>query len=125
MRADLINPMVLAYLGDGIFEVMVREYLVVDKGVCKPKELQKQAIMFVSASAQRNFIETALEQHWLKEEEMDMYKRGRNAKTGKNETVDHSYSTGFEAIIGHLYIDHQQERIEELFALYKTVVGNI
>lgn len=122
MRADLMNPIVLAYLGDAIFEVVVREYLVITVGVCKPKELQKQAICFVSATAQRKFIETALEKEWLSEEEVGIYKRGRNAKTGKNETVDHSYSTGFEAIIGHLHIEKKQTRIEEIFALYKTVI---
>ncbi|MFV0394756.1 MAG: Mini-ribonuclease 3 [Coprobacillaceae bacterium] len=122
MRADLMNPLILAYLGDGVFETMVREYLVVELEICKPNDLQKKAITFVSAAAQRKFIETALENEWLSEKEIDIYKRGRNTKTGKNETVDHSYSTGFEAIIGQLHLEDNKARIDEIFALYKTVV---
>jgi|AKZA01.1.fsa_nt_gi Uncharacterized protein conserved in bacteria len=122
MRADLMNPLILAYLGDAIFEVLVREYLVVTLGICKPNDLQQKAITYVSATAQRNFIEKALENNWLSEREIAMYKRGRNTKTGKNETVAHTYSTGFEAIIGHLHLEGNAQRIEELFTLYKTVV---
>lgn len=122
MRADLMNPMILAYLGDAIFELMVREYLVVELKICKPNDLQNKAITYVSANAQRKFIEEALENNWLSDREIDMYKRGRNTKTGKNETVSHSYSTGFEAIIGHLHLEGNMKRIAELFSLYKTVV---
>lgn len=121
MRADLINPLILAYLGDAIFEVMVREYLVVELGIRKPNDLQKKAITFVSASGQRKFIELALENQWLQEKEILIYKRGRNTKAGKNETVDHSYSTGFEAIIGQLHLEGQTDRIDEIFTLYKTI----
>lgn len=122
MRTELMNAMVLAYIGDAIFEVIVREYLVTIEGICKPKELQEKAITFVSATAQRQFVEKALTNNWLQEAEIDTYKRGRNSKTGKNETVNHSYSTGFEAVIGQLYLDGKTKRIEEIFEIYKTVV---
>lgn len=126
MRPELLNPLALAYLGDGVFEVYVREYLIVEKQITKPDLLQKEAIQFVSAKAQASFMKEAMIQHWLSEEEIAIYKRGRNAKntrTMKNTSViTHNQSSGFEALIGHLYLLHQDDRILEIFELYKDYV---
>jgi len=126
MRPELINPLALAYLGDGIFEVYVREYLIVEKGITKPDLLQKEAIQFVSARAQAEFMKEAMTQQWLSEEEISIYKRGRNAKntrTMKNTSViTHNQSSGFEALIGHLYLLKNDKRIFEIFELYKEYV---
>lgn len=122
MRADVINPLILAYLGDAIFEVLVREYLIKETDIAKPNEYQKQAVNFVSATAQMEFMKQAIHKEWLTEKEIDIYKRGRNTKSGKNETVAHSHSTGFEAIIGQLYLEGNTTRIEEIFTMYKTTV---
>lgn len=126
MRPELINPLALAYLGDGVFEVYVREYLIVEKNITKPDLLQKEAIQFVSAKAQANFMNEAIQKQWLSEEEIGIYKRGRNAKskrTMKNTSVIvHNQSSGFEALIGHLYLLHNDERISEIFELYKKFI---
>ena len=122
MRPDLLNPLVLAYLGDAIFEVMVREYLIKHTDITKPNDYQQAAIQFVSAAAQMEFVKRAVEENWLTEKEIDIYKRGRNTKGGKNETVAHSHSTGFEAIIGQLYLEENKDRITELFTLYKSIL---
>ncbi len=126
MRPELINPLALAYLGDGVFEVYVREYLIIEKNVTKPDLLQKEAIKFVSAKAQAQFMKEAICQQWVSEEEISIYKRGRNAKntrTMKNTSVIiHNQSSGFEALIGHLYLLHNDERISEIFELYKEFV---
>lgn len=126
MRPELINPLALAYLGDAIFEVYVREYLIVEKNITKPDLLQKEAIGFVSAVAQAGFMKEAIEKQWISEEEIGIYKRGRNAKgrrAMKNTSViTHNQSSGFEALIGHLYLVKQESRIEELFELYKDYV---
>ena len=126
MRPGLINPLALAYLGDGVFEVYVREYLIIEKNVTKPDLLQKEAIKFVSAKAQAQFMKEAICQQWVSEEEISIYKRGRNAKntrTMKNTSVViHNQSSGFEALIGHLYLLHNDERISEIFELYKEFV---
>lgn len=126
MRPELINPLALAYLGDGVFEVYVREYLIIEKNVTKPDLLQKEAIKFVSAKAQAQFMKEAICQQWVSEEEISIYKRGRNAKntrTMKNTSVViHNQSSGFEALIGHLYLLHNDERISEIFELYKEFV---
>lgn len=120
MRADLLNPLILAYLGDAVFEVMVREYLIRHTDITKPNDYQQAAIQFVSAIAQMDFMQKAMQKGWLSEKEIDIYKRGRNTKGGKNETVAHSHSTGFEAIIGQLYLEENMNRIDELFTLYKA-----
>ena len=108
MRPELINPLVLAYLGDGVFEVYVREYLIVEKNITKPDLLQKEAIQFVSAKAQAAFMKEAIMNAWVSEDEIGIYKRGRNAKCTRvmknTSVITHNQSSGFEALIGHLYL---------------------
>lgn len=128
MRPQLINPLALAYLGDGVFEVYVREYLLVEKDITKPDLLQKAAVRFVSAKAQAAFMKEAIVNQWVSEEEISIYKRGRNAKNNRvmknTSVITHNQSSGFEALIGHLYLLKKQDRIEEIFELYKTFVEN-
>ena len=124
MNPDFINPMVLAYLGDSVFELLVREYLIVESVYIKPNDLQKQAIKYVSAPSHKSFVFYAMENNLLTEKEITIYKRGRNTKNTKNETSDHRHSTGFEAIIGQLYLEKNKERINEIFALYKDFIRN-
>lgn len=126
MRPELINPLALAYLGDGVFEVYVREYLLVEREITKPDLLQKEAIQFVSAKAQAEFMKEAINNQWVNEEEIRIYKRGRNAKNTRvmknTSVITHNQSSGFEALIGHLYLMHEDERILEIFELYKDFV---
>lgn len=126
MKPELINVLALAYLGDSVFEVYVREYLLVEKGIMKPDLLQQASKSFVSAKAQAAFMQEAILEQWLSEEEISIYKRGRNAKSRhvpKNTSVFiYNQSTGFEALIGHLYLLKKQERITEIFELFKVFV---
>lgn len=126
MRPELVNPLVLAYLGDGVFEVYVREHLIVERGISKPDLLQKEAVLYVSAKAQSEFMKEAILNNWVSEEEIAIYKRGRNAKSTRvmknTSVVVHNQSSGFEALIGHLYLKKQDDRISELFDLYKEFV---
>ncbi|MEG0276265.1 MAG: ribonuclease III domain-containing protein [Coprobacillus sp.] len=126
MRPELLNPLALAYLGDGVFEVYVREYLLVECDITKPDLLQKEAIRYVSAKAQAAFMKEAMINEWIDEDEIRIYKRGRNAKNTRvmknTSIITHNQSSGFEALIGHLYLMKQKERIEELFELYKEFV---
>lgn len=124
MRPELINANVLAYLGDGIFEVLVRDYLVKDSGLVKPNDLQKEAIKYVSASSHAGFMHEMIDRDFFSEREIDIYKRGRNTKGGKNESLDHMHSTGFEAIIGTLYLEEDLKRIKEIFDQYKLYINN-
>lgn len=122
MRPDLINASVLAYLGDSVFEMMVRDYLVRESKLVKTNDFQKEAIKFVSANSHAQFMHEMIAEGFFDEIEVGIYKRGRNTKGGKNESLDHMHSTGFEAIIGTLYLEENTSRLNEIFNRYKEYI---
>ena len=125
MRPELMNALAVAYLGDAVFEVYVREYLLTEKGSMKPNDLQKSSIKYVSAYAHAGFMKYALSKDFFSEEEIRIFKRGRNSKghSVKNKSVIvHNQSSGFEALIGHLYLNKQTERLDEIFEMFKKYV---
>ena len=101
------NMLVLAYLGDSVYELYIRKYLV-DKGICKVKELQSESIKYVSAKSQSNYLKELMDNNMLTEEEVNIVKCARNHKSNhkpKNcDIVTYKLSTGFEALIGYLYL---------------------
>ena len=115
MNPELMNSMVLAYLGDSIIEFMARDYLIKESGLKKVNELYQKATHFVSSKAHADFIHHCLDKDILTEHEISIYKRGRNTKNHKNETAEHRCSTGFEALIGYLYLENNHDRIKEIF----------
>lgn len=113
--AAQISPLTLAYLGDGVYELLVREKLVLRSNKSNGK-LHFEATHFVSAKAQSEFVEKIMD--ILTEEEIAVYKRGRNsdAVPPKNtELSDYKRATGLEALFGYLYLSGQMERVEFLF----------
>ena len=118
MQARLMNPVVLAYIGDGVHTLYVREKLAFSSDV-KSNVLQKKESKLVCATAQARAINGLLTE--LNEEEIAIYKRARNAKKGskaKNSTAgDYVKSTGFEAVVGYLYITGQIERLNYILSL--------
>lgn len=122
MRPDLVNAAVLAYLGDAVFEVMVRDYLVKESGLAKTNDFQKEAVKYVSASSHAMFMHDMLGEDFFDEREIGIYKRGRNTKGSKNESLEHLHSTGFEAIIGTLYLEKNYDRLELIFKRYKEYI---
>ncbi|MCT8976531.1 Mini-ribonuclease 3 [Clostridium sp. CX1] len=114
--ARQINPLVLAYVGDSVYEVFVRAYLVEKNRDMSVHKLHKKAIEFVKAHAQSEFIKKLEDK--LNEEEIYFFKRGRNSKsatTPKNADIqEYRFATGFESLIGFLYITEQSERLEYL-----------
>lgn len=106
------SPLVLAYIGDGIYELVIRTILV-SKGNCQANTLHKKASNYVKAATQSAMILAIQEE--LTEEEHHIYKRGRNAKAvtvAKNATMhDYRQATGFEALMGYLYLTNQMERM--------------
>ena len=126
MRPELMNALAVAYLGDAVFEVYVREYLLTEKGIMKPHELQRASIKYVSAYAHAGFMKYALSKNFFTEEEVRLFKRGRNCKghSVKNKSVVvHNQSSGFESMVGHLYLTKQTERLDEIFELFKSEKG--
>ena len=109
------SPLTLAYIGDGIFDLVIRS-IVVGRGNTKASQLHQRTSQIVKAHTQAQMIE-ALESR-LTEEEADIYRRGRNAKSytmAKNASMsDYRKATGFEALMGYLYLTDQFERVVEL-----------
>ncbi len=112
------SPLTLAYIGDGIFDLVIRS-IVVGKGNTKASQLHKRTSNVVKAASQSEMMERLLPV--LTEEEQAVYKRGRNAKSptmAKNATMsDYRRATGFEALMGYLYLDNQVERMMELIKI--------
>ena len=109
------SPLTLAYIGDGIFDLVIRS-IVVGKGNTKASRLHARTSQIVKAHSQAMMVE-ALEEV-LTEEEADIYRRGRNAKSptmAKNSSMsDYRKATGFEALFGYLYLNNKYDRIVEL-----------
>lgn len=113
----LLNGLALAYVGDAIYEIYIRDFLI-RQGLTKPNMLHKTATKYVSAKSQAYLMKLILEAEILSEAEVLMYKRGRNAKShtyAKNADVTtYRISTGFESLFGYLHLTDQKSRVEEL-----------
>lgn len=112
-----LSPLNLAFIGDCVYEMLVRETLVIDAN--RPvNDLHRESVKFVSAKAQTAAFEKIKD--ILTEEEIAVYKRGRNAKVGhspKSATEgEYHCATGVEALFGYLYLTEQLDRIKELFS---------
>lgn len=109
------SPLTLAYIGDAIYDLIIRT-LIVKQGNSRPEKMHKRASALVKASAQAEMIERLLPM--LTEEEHAIYKRGRNAKSytmAKNATMlDYRKATGFEALMGYLYLKEDMSRLIDL-----------
>lgn len=111
------NSLVLAYLGDSIYEIYVREYLI-NSNINKVKELQEESKKYVSAKSQAYFLKNMLDNDFFKEEELDIIKRGRNAKVSSHpkniDIVTYKHATALETLIGYLYLNNNKNRIDEI-----------
>lgn len=117
MDINLINIVTLAYLGDAIYEVYVREYLI-KKGIALVDNLQKEAIKYVSAKNQANIVSYLIDNNILNEFELEVFRRGKNYKRDSHprntDIITYKMSTGFEAVIGYLYLENSKERLDEI-----------
>lgn len=111
-----LSPLQLAYVGDAAYELLIRHFLISVKNI-SVHQLHKESIKFVKAKAQKDIL-FKIKEH-LTEEEWNTVKRGRNAKSGtipKNADLqDYKYATGFEALIGFLYLLKRFDRLAEVF----------
>ena len=111
-EARQLNPLVLAYIGDAVYEVFIRTYCIELNRDMLVHKLHKKVVSFVKAHSQSEFMKGIEE--LLTEDEMGIFKRGRNTKSSvpKNADVqEYRMATGFEAVIGYLYITEQSERL--------------
>ncbi len=111
----LMNPLTWAYIGDNVYELFIRTYLINTTNL-KPHKLHIEAIKYVKASAQANILKNIYED--LTEEEKEIVRRGRNTENHhvpKNSNVqEYMYATAFEALIGYLYLTKQNKRLKEI-----------
>ena len=116
-EASQQSALTLAYLGDAVYELLVREKLVIHSHKTNGK-LHFEATRFVSAKAQSEFVEKIL--GTLTPEELSVYKRGRNSDAVPPKNTDvavYKRATGLETLFGYLYLSGRTDRIEELFEI--------
>lgn len=120
MQANMYNGLSLAYVGDAVYELYIRKYAL-SIGLTKVNALHKKVTEFTSGEAQCRFIRKLLEDNVLTEEEIGIYKRGRNSHVNSSrkniDLATYLDATGFEALIGFLYLNGSIDRLEELIAL--------
>lgn len=111
------NVLVLAYLGDSIYEFFIREALI-KRNIAKVNDLQKEAISYVSATSQAKFLKNMIDNKFLTSDEESIVYRARNHKSNHkpkySSMVTYKNATGIEALIGYLYYENKIERIKEI-----------
>ena len=116
MFGDYMNNLVLAYLGDAVYELWIREYLI-NKNIGKVNDLQIESMKYVSAKSQAYHLKRLIDENFLNEDEIDIVKRRRNASSHNKKNIDivtYKKSTGLECLIGSLKIDNNINRINEI-----------
>lgn len=112
-----VNVLVLAYMGDTVYEDYIRKYLI-GTGIGNVNDLQTESLKYVSAKSQAKFLTEMIDNNYLSENELDIVKRARNYKTTSHpkscDIVTYKYATGLEALIGYLYLDGNIERVNEI-----------
>lgn len=123
MNPNECSGRTLAFLGDAVWSLLVRSTLI-ENGDGKGKTLQKKSISYVSAKAQSAFYDKLHQENFFTEEEEEVYHRGRNSDAGsvpKNtDAQTYRMSTGFEAVLGALYLEKKNDRIQEIWDKIRT-----
>lgn len=127
MNIDCINVITLAYLGDSVYEVYIREYLI-NKGIIYVDKLQKEAIKYVSAKSQAKILDYLIDNNYLTNDEIDIVKRGRNYKRDSHpkntDIITYKKSTGFECLVGYLYLSKNINRLDKIMNIIKEEYVN-
>ena len=117
MDAKMYNGLSLAYVGDAVYEIYIRKHAL-SLGLTKVNSLHKKVVEFTSGEAQAKIVRGLLSTGILTEEEISIYKRGRNSHINSNrkniDLADYLDATGFEALIGFLYLNGNVDRLEEI-----------
>jgi ribonuclease III family protein len=125
MNPSLLNGSTLAFVGDAVLSLLVREYLV-NQGLTKAKDLQEASVAYVSAKAQAKFVTLLIENNQLSDEEFSIYRRGRNHRSdsiAKNaDVITYRQATGFEALIGYWHLTQNEARLKQIWDQMKTTL---
>lgn len=124
IKPETIPPVVLAYIGDAVYELMVREHLV-SRGILKVNQLHQEAVKYVRATAQARILRSLEE--YLTEVEKSVARRGRNARLTHvprgAPAIDYRHSTGLECLMGFLYLKGDLCRLREIFRRVLEIVA--
>lgn len=122
MNTKTINIQVLALLGDAVFSLYIREKII-ELGINNINEIQGKQIEYVSAKGQVKILNNLIDNNILTEEELDIVKRGRNNKKESHpkntDIITYKLSTGFEALLGDLYLNNK-DRLYEILNLIEV-----
>ena len=122
MNTKLINIQGLALLGDAIYSLYIREELI-KQGINNIEKLQKKQVEYVSAKGETKILNYLIDNNILTEEELDIVKRGRNYKNNSHpkntDIITYKLSTGFESLLGDLYLNNKN-RLEEILNLIEV-----
>jgi ribonuclease III family protein len=114
MIIDNINVLALAYIGDSVYDLMIKD-IYINKGISKVNKLHKLVIHHVCAESQAKYLQRLIEKNILTEREMDIIRRARNNKglgiSRKVDVLTYKHATAFEALIGYLYLTNEKERL--------------
>ena len=117
MNINEINVLILAYLGDSVYENYIRKYLI-NSGIGNVNDLQSESIKYVSAKAQAKYMDELINNNILTDNELDVFRRARNYKTTSHpkntDIITYKMSSGFEAMIGYLYLNNEKDRLNEI-----------
>ncbi|MGI6678219.1 MAG: Mini-ribonuclease 3 [Dehalobacterium sp.] len=118
-----LPALTLAYIGDAVYELWVRKHLI-HQGCVRVNALHHQAIKYVNAAAQSELM--GLLEPILDDQELRIFKKGRNAKSGRQpknmDMIDYRRATGLEALVGYLYLLNKQEKLEQIFTILVEMV---
>lgn len=117
MNVVEINVLVLAYLGDTIYEDYIRKYLIM-KNISNVNDLQKEAVKYVSAKSQAKFLTELVDKNLLNDDELSIVRRARNHKGNSHpkncDVITYKHATALEALIGYLELNEKRNRIDKI-----------
>ena len=116
-QINMMSPLTWAYVGDSVYELYIRVYLANTTNL-NPHRMHVESIKYVKAGSQAKAVKELIEINFLTDDEKEIVRRGRNTQNHhlpKNASLeDYSYSTGFEALIGYLFLNKNEKRIKEI-----------
>lgn len=128
MNVNQLNGLTLAYIGDSVYELFIRNHIV-SLGYTKVNDLHKYAVLFTSGLNQAKIVRYLISNNYLNDEEFDAFKHGRNSHvntTRKSISLkDYLDATGFEAMIGYLYLSDKKERLNEILETIIKIRGEL
>ena len=123
-----LNAQELAYIGDAVYEMYIRKYLI-NKKIRKVNNLQKEAKKYVSALGQSTYLKNMIDNDFLSEKEIDIVKNARNFKTASkpknSDIITYKYATALEALMGYLYLNNEKNRIDEIMKYILEDMENV